>query len=191
MRSFVDGALKKTVHASVLLDRGLDLLLCLNPLVPFHATRHASAAHAAAPPPIPHLADAGLPAMLSQSFRSLIHSRLELGMKGYERSHPTCDILRFEPDQGDAEMFHAGTFSYGRRRRLADHAFQQTRRMLRERAATLAPILARHGLHLDVERLHAPRQLIAGLPATAPAEPLVERAHQALDRLQHWLEAQP
>mgnify|MGYP001143691941 CR=1 FL=1 len=42
-RTCVDGALKKTLHATVLLDEGLDLLICLNPLVPFdatHATRH-------------------------------------------------------------------------------------------------------------------------------------------------------
>ena len=43
-RWFVDGALKKTLHASVLLDMGLDLLFCLNPLVPFNAT-HARQQH--------------------------------------------------------------------------------------------------------------------------------------------------
>ncbi len=45
-RTCVDGALKKTLHATVLLDAGLDLLICLNPLVPFdatHATRHKRA----------------------------------------------------------------------------------------------------------------------------------------------------
>jgi NTE family protein len=34
-RWYVDGALKKTLHATVLLDMQLDLVLCLNPLVPF------------------------------------------------------------------------------------------------------------------------------------------------------------
>ena len=36
---FIDGALKKTMHAGVALDEGLDLMFCLNPLVPFDATR--------------------------------------------------------------------------------------------------------------------------------------------------------
>jgi poly(hydroxyalkanoate) granule-associated protein len=35
---YVDGALKKTLHASVAMDQGVDLMLCLNPLVPFDAT---------------------------------------------------------------------------------------------------------------------------------------------------------
>ena len=102
-RFYVDGALKKTLHASVLLDEGLDLLLCLNPLVPFdatHAPRHRVLS--SGEPRIPRLVDGGLPVVLSQTFRTLIHSRLELGMKGYERSHPDTDILLFEPDQRDA-----------------------------------------------------------------------------------------
>ena len=177
-RDYVDGALKKTVHASVLLDQGLDLLFCLNPLVPFDASRDGASSYPPEGQGIPRLDAAGLPTLLSQTFRSLIHSRLELGMKGYERSHPDCDIVLFEPDHGDAEMFHAGTFSYAMRRRLANHAFQQTRRMLRERQASLAPRLARHGLALREEWLHEPHQLIPLGPRPTPAEALVGRTHQ-------------
>ena len=61
---------------------------------------------------IPELVDGGLPVVLSQTFRSLIHSRLELGMKGYERSHPKTTIVLFEPDHRDAELFLANTFGY-------------------------------------------------------------------------------
>src|SRR4029077_12653843 len=35
---YVDGALNKTLHASVALDQGVGLLLCVNPLVPFDAS---------------------------------------------------------------------------------------------------------------------------------------------------------
>ena len=38
---YVDGALNKTLHASVALDEGVGLLLCVNPLVPFDASRAA------------------------------------------------------------------------------------------------------------------------------------------------------
>ena len=151
---YVDGALKKTLHASVLLDEGLDLLICLNPLVPFDASptnRHRVMAQGHER--IPKLVEGGLPVVLSQTFRTLIHSRLELGMKGYDTSHPHTDVVLFEPDHRDPEMFLANTFSYSQRRRLAEHAFQQTRGMLRERAADLGPRLARHGLVLDGERL--------------------------------------
>jgi predicted acylesterase/phospholipase RssA len=149
-RTCVDGALKKTLHASVLLDEGLDLLICLNPLVPFDATR--APRHkvlSSGEERIPRIADGGLPVVLSQTFRSLIHSRLELGMKGYEQTHPHTDIVLFEPDHRDAELFLANTFSVARRRALAEHAYQRTREMIRSRRTTLAAQLVRHGVVID------------------------------------------
>ena len=169
-RHFVDGALKKTLHASVLLDEGIDLLICLNPLVPFEATpdrRSASPAdggsdggagstraprHAplsSTDERIPRLVDGGLPVVLSQTFRSLIHSRLELGMRGYRASHPGVDIVLFEPDPRDTRLFLANTFGISQRHALAEHAYQCTRKALRARRAALAAQLAPHGVSLD------------------------------------------
>ena len=85
-------------------------------------------------PADPRLVDGGLPVVLSQTFRTLIHSRLELGLKGYETSHPGTDIVLFEPDHRDPEMFIANLFGYAQRRAMAEHAYQQTREDLRERA---------------------------------------------------------
>lgn len=150
-RWYVDGALKKTLHARVLLDLGLDLMLCLNPMVPFDASagRSTHRVLGGASERIPHLVDGGLPLVLSQTFRSLIHSRLELGLKGYETSHPGTDIVLFEPDHRDPEMFLANTFGYSQRRVLAEHAYQHTRADLRSRRSELRTTLARHGLALD------------------------------------------
>lgn len=148
-RWYVDGALKKTLHARVLLDMGLDLVLCLNPLVPFDATHAQSHRLLGADERIPRLVDGGLPVVMSQTFRTLIHSRLELGMKGYESSHPHTDIVLLEPDHRDPAMFLANTFGYGQRRRLAEHAYQRTRAELRSRRGVLGATLARHGLALD------------------------------------------
>jgi NTE family protein len=185
-RHYVDGALKKTLHASVLLDEGLDLLICLNPLVPYdatHAPRHRVLSLGQSK--IPRLVDGGLPAVLSQTFRTLIHSRLELGMKGYERSHPGTDILLFEPDQRDAEMFFANTFGYSRRRWLAEHAYQRTREQLRSRRTAMSARLARHGLALDDAVLDdANRHLLRRPPRDrGPKRP----AAQALRRLEEVL----
>jgi NTE family protein len=160
---YVDGALKKTMHASIALDGGVDLMLCLNPLVPFNSTEPevAKVMQRAVPREqrsIPRIADGGLPAVLSQTFRSMIHSRMELGMKHYERAYPDTDIILVEPDQRDPELYLANTFSYGRRRQLAEHAYQQTRSMLRSRRTTLAAKLRRHGVRLSSEVLDDPRR---------------------------------
>ena len=166
---YVDGALKKTLHATVALEEGVDLLLCLNPLVPFDATHaipsvmqrglHLSKQR------IPSIVDGGLPGVLSQTFRSMIHSRMELGMKHYERTYPNTDIILIEPDHRDPELYLANTFSYSQRRAIAEHAYQQTRHMLRSRKTTLSATLGKHGITINSAVLDDPKRHLVQPPA--------------------------
>lgn len=182
---YVDGALKKTLHASVALDQGVDLMLCLNPLVPFDATVPQSPkvmqrGLARELRKIPKIVDGGLPAVLSQTFRSMIHSRMELGMKNYERTYPDTDIILIEPDHRDPELYLANTFGYSQRRHLAEHAFQQTRQMLRSRKTLLSVKLARHGIHVNHRALDNPTSHLCA-PPRAPTE--IGRAIASLEEM--------
>jgi NTE family protein len=182
---YVDGALKKTMHASVALDEGVDLMLCLNPLVPFDATapRVAKVMRRGLSPEkhhIPRMVDGGLPAVLSQTFRSMIHSRMLLGLKQYERLYPKSDIILIEPDHRDPELYLANTFSYAQRRHLAEHAYQQTRQMLRSRKTGLSAILWRHGITLHHEALDDPQRHLSK-PTKAPTQ--VGRAIASLQEI--------
>lgn len=181
-RHYVDGALKKTLHASVALDEGVDLLLCLNPLVPYHASPEAT--HEGR---IPALVKGGLPVVMSQTFRSMIHSRLELGFKQYERTYPHTDIVLLEPDQRDAELFFANTFSYRQRREMAEHAYQQTRALLKLRAGRLAPQLARHGIAIDHAALADPQRRLIDTRIKPADSAVAARLHRVLDELQRRL----
>jgi len=168
----------------VLLDEGLDLLICLNPLVPFDAThsrRHKVLGSGEAR--IPRLIDGGLPVVLSQTFRSLIHSRLELGLKGYATTHPDTDIVLFEPDHRDPEMFLANTFSLSTRRLLAEHAYQRTRELLRSRRSSFAAQFARHGLSINDAVLDDPSRRLVGRLRRLPGT----RSSRALKRLDEVL----
>jgi NTE family protein len=165
----------------------------VNPLVPFdasHARRHRVLRGAETA--IPRIVAGGLPVVLSQTFRSLIHSRLELGIKGYEASHPGTDILLFEPDHRDPQLFTANTFEYSQRRVLAEHAYQRTRADLRSRRSVLTATLARHGLALDDAVLDDTRRTLLGrrraAPATAAAH-AVRRLEEVLDDLDRALAA--
>lgn len=183
---FVDGALIKTMHASIALDEGVDLMLCLNPLVPFDASEPASNTDAltpwAAPEPIPRIVDGGLPAVLSQTFRSLIHSRLLLGLKAYEHTYPNTDIVLIEPNHRDPELYLANTFSYSQRRHLAEHAYQQTRQMLRSRQTGLSTKLGYHGITLNHAALDDTRRHLC-----PPLRPHT-RVGQSLTKLHNILE---
>lgn len=184
---YVDGALKKTMHASVAMDGGIDLMLCLNPLVPFNSTAPGDEPVMRRGLPrekraIPRIVDGGLPAVLSQTFRSMIHSRMELGMKHYERAYPGTDIVLVEPDHRDPELYLANTFSYGQRRQLAEHAYQQTRRFLRTRRAALSAKLGRHGIVIDHAVLDDPKRHLVS-PRKVPT-----RIGRAIVSLQETIE---
>jgi len=187
-RHFVDGALIKTMHASIALDEGLDLLLCLNPLVPFDASAPLRASDQpmpwAAPEPIPRIVAGGLPSVLSQTFRSLIHSRLVLGLKTYEQTYPNTDIVLIEPNHRDPELYLANTFSYSQRRHLAEHAYQQTRQMLRASQSKLSAKLSYHGITLNHAMLDDPRRHLCPPkhPPTRIGQSLT-RLHNLMDNL--------
>lgn len=188
---YVDGALKKTMHASVALEQGVDLMLCLNPLVPFDATapQVAKVMRRGLPAEkhhIPRIVDGGLPAVLSQTFRSLIHSRMVLGMRQYEHSYPNTDIILIEPDHRDPEMYLANTFSYSQRRHLAEHAYQQTRQLLRSRKTGLSAKLWRHGITLHHEALDdAKRHLSVPVAASTQIGQSIAKLQEIMDDLGH------
>ena len=186
---FVDGALKKTLHASVALDEGMDLVICLNPLVPFDALNARPAVMQRGLPKerqrIPRISDGGLPAVLSQTFRSMIHSRLEMGMKAYERQYPQTDIVLIEPDQRDPEMYLANTFSYSQRASLAEHAYQQTRYLLRTRRSSLTAKFEKHGISVNEEILSDPkRHLVIPAPKATSVGKAVQRLEETLEDLE-------
>ena len=100
-------------------------MLCLNPLVPFDASpHHRTRDHEHH---LDKLVDGGLPVVLAQTYRSIIHSRLGAGMERYKSVYPNTDIVLFEP-KADADMFFTNLFSYSSRRRLCEHAYQKRAR---------------------------------------------------------------
>ena len=143
-RQCVDGVLLKTVHASVALEHGAELLFCINPIVPVDA----AAAGREGRLPTDVIVQAGLPAVLSQTFRTLIHSRLRVGFARYAARFPGADVVLLEPDAEEYELFFANVFSFRSRRHICRSGYEATRRTLRQRYGELAPVLASHGYTL-------------------------------------------
>jgi predicted acylesterase/phospholipase RssA len=181
-RHFVDGALRRTMHASVLLERGIDLLIGINPLVPFNSggTQDGDG--------IEHrLAEGGLPAVLSQTFRTLLQSRMQVGLARYTQQYPDVDQLVFEPNAGDGELFFANAFGFAARRRVCELAYRNTLADLRVRRDTLRPMLAARGITLRDEVLDDERRTLVGGLSTPPprSTETTARLRRALDDAEH------
>ena len=182
-RHFVDGALRRTMHASVALDHGVDLLIGLNPLVPFDA----DAAHAGGSRKT-NLVDGGLPVVLSQTFRTLLQSRAQIGIARYAKQFPETDQLFLEPNSNDRRTFFTNVFSFSSRVAVCQHAYRATLDDLRNRRTELAPVLARHGLRLRDEVIdHPHRTLMHGMRALPHPTDTTARLRRALDDVESAL----
>lgn len=178
---FVDGALRRTMHASVVLDHGIDLMIGINPFVPFNAKNAKSQ-----PDGMKKLAQGGLPVVLSQTFRTLLQSRMQVGLAKYAQQYPEVDQMVFEPNDDDGEMFFTNVFSFDSRQRVCEHAYQSTLCDLRRRKTELAPILAKHGLKLRDEILNTETSSIMhGLNKPVRQTETTARLRRALDDIEY------
>lgn len=174
---YVDGALRRTLHASTALREGVDLLIGVNPLVPFDADAGNGR-------PASRMVHGGLPLVLSQTFRALIQSRMQIGISKYASEYPAASIMLVEPNRDDEPMFFTNIFSYSSRSRLADHAYRTTRAELLARADELDAFLAPYGLSADREALGADHSLAESLDQDPPyLAPLGNHLARTLERL--------
>jgi len=185
-RHIVDGALRRTMHASVVLDRDVDLMLGINPLVPFNPGSDGEAqSHRFSDR---RIAEGGLPGVLSQTLRTMLQSRMQVGLARYAQQYPDIDQLVFEPNAADRELFYTNVFSFAARRRISQLAYRNTLADLRNRRAVLEPVLARHGIRLREDVIaDRPRSILAHLPASGRNTEATAMLGRALDDIEHSL----
>jgi NTE family protein len=196
-RHYVDGALLKTMHASVALEAGSDLVLCLNPLVPVDTAQAVARGVMRSD----KLMDRGLPTVLAQALRTMVRSRLKAGMAMYDKTFPHADVVLLEPNRDDYAMFFTNVFSFSSRRKTCEHAYQSTRQNLLARYDELAPIFERHGAVLRRDILADTRLGLwsgVGLPEEDPRwRPTTElglatsQLDGLLNRLETFVETEP
>ena len=187
-RHFVDGALRRTMHASVVLDRDVDLMLGINPLVPFNPGNDADAEAESHRFSDRRIAEGGLPGVLSQTLRTMLQSRMQVGLARYAQQYPDIDQLVFEPNAADRELFYTNVFSFAARRRISQLAYRNTLADLRNRHEALEPVLARHGIKLREDVIaDRPRSILAHLPPSGRSTEATAILGRALDDIEYSL----
>jgi predicted acylesterase/phospholipase RssA len=188
-RHFVDGALRRTMHASVVLDRDVDLMLGINPLTPFNPGNDSDQVAGAHRFSDRRIAEGGLPGVLSQTLRTMLQSRMQVGLARYAQQYPDIDQLVFEPNAADRELFYTNVFSFAARRRISQLAYRNTLADLRKRREVLEPLLARHGISLREDVIaDRPRSILAHLPPSVRSTETTAILDRALDDIEHLLQ---
>lgn len=179
---YVDGALRRTMNASAALKEGVHLLFAVNPIVPFSRSGQIDDKG---------LVEGGLPLVLSQTFRSVVQSRLKTGLAKYKDDYPEADIILVEPDQNDEMMFKSNLFSYSQRAKLCEYAYQHTRQQLIKRKEDITKVLERHGLEFDNLKLKdKSRDIESFISNKTTQSSWSDQINNSLDSLERQIKAQ-
>ena len=174
-RDYVDGGVKKTAHINLAIQNGADLVICINPIVPFLNDT-------AGGPLRGHLSNHGITWVLDQVMRIMLHGRMLYGLERYRRENPQVDILLIEPTRDDLRMFGYNIMRFGARRIVAEHGYRTALEYFRRNEARCRRLFARHGIAMADPR-RAP-----DLPPRHPHRSGLARAlHASLDRLESRL----
>lgn len=182
-RHYVDGVLLKTVHASTILEHGVDLVLTVNPIVPVDTSESVEKGFMRRG----KLIDRGMPTVLSQTFRTMIHSRMNVGFKAYKDRYTDKDVVLFEPDRKDYKMFFTNIFSFSARKTVAEHAYRNTLENIRNRTDELEPIFEKYGLGLRHDVIRHPYPNLwryLGMPEPGPKPVVAAKLGDALAQLE-------
>jgi predicted acylesterase/phospholipase RssA len=170
-RDYVDGGVKKTAHINLAIQRGADLVICINPIVPI--------LNAGPKAPLRgHLSNKGVSFVLDQVLRIMLHGRMVYGLERYESEHPEVDILLIEPTRDDMRMFGYNIMRMSARKVVAEDGYRSVVQGFRRDLRRHGRILKRHGIRV------ADPSLLPEHPARHPhRSPLARSLASSLDLL--------
>lgn len=138
-RDYVDGGVKKTAHINLAIEKGADLIICLNPIVPLLNDL-------AGGPLRGHLSNRGPTWVLDQVLRITLHGRMVYGLERYAAEHPEVDIVVVEPTRDDMRMFSYNIMRYSARHIVAQHGYRSAKRQFSEREDEYRELFSRYGI---------------------------------------------
>ena len=144
---YVDGGLRGAASLDVAIEHGANLVICINPLVPFDNRCQDSIPFLG--PDGGNLSQKGVQGIASQITRITSHSSLHYHVKQLRRQHPDVDIILIEPRSDDYAMQFHNIMRYSTRLTVARHGFESVTVDLAEDYAEYKSILARHGIPLS------------------------------------------
>jgi NTE family protein len=151
-RDYVDGAVGKVGHLDVVLKRGAELLVVVNPMIPVN---NQGGELPSALLGVHRMREKGLLAVFDQARRMNVRTKLYQELRRYRLQYPDATILVIEPQENDADMMLANPMNFGVRRRLLRYGYDSAARLLEARHGEFAEACARHRIRTDPARLSA------------------------------------
>lgn len=147
---YVDGGVRNTANIDVAVEKGADLVICYNPFRPFLNRIDDDVADASYFANGRYLSDRGLKVVLNQVFRTMLHSRLKIGMQRYLADDRfQGDIVLLEPREQDANFFALNPLAFWRREQAVAHGFESVRSTIEHNFDQLSEVFGAYGLEMS------------------------------------------
>jgi len=158
---YIDGGLRGNASLDVAIEKGANMVVCINPMVPFDNSDHMS---------IPdinddetgYISDKGFNFIANQVTRIMTHSTIRYHIKQLRRSHPEVDIILIEPQPDDYQMFFYNPMRYSARLSIARHGFESITFGMASEYQSYKETLSRHDIKItrrfvirELERMEA------------------------------------
>lgn len=169
---YVDGGVRRTANLDVAIEHGADLVICYNPFRPFsnRPKRRFNRETKTYEYEGPRMADGGLLSILNQVFRTLLHSRLQYGLRQYQEDpNFKGDIIVIEPKETDVHFFQMNALAYWQRFQAAQLGYESVTESIQRNYEVIRAILARYGLTMTRKHVSNNIQRMSQSAGTAAA----------------------
>lgn len=153
---YVDGGIRRTANIDVAIEHGADLIICYNPFRPFsnRLRRHFDEKRKIYKIDGQPMADRGMLTVLNQVARTLLHSRLQYGLRQYQEDPNFCgDIIVIEPKETDLHFFQMSAMAFWHRLQAAQHGYFSVTDSLDHNYDLIKQILERYGILMTRKKI--------------------------------------
>jgi hypothetical protein len=146
---YVDGGVRRTANIDVAIEHNADLVICYNPFRPFSnrvVHKYVPEEGKFVSEGVP-LADQGVITILNQVFRTLLHSRLQYGLRQYQDDpNFTGDIIVIEPTETDTHFFAMNPLAFWDGPKAGRHGYVSVTHSIDTHYDVMKQILQSYGI---------------------------------------------
>src|SRR5262249_35444518 len=146
---YVDGGVRRTANIDVAIEHGADLVICYNPFRPFSNRVRRVVKNGQYQVEGQLMAERGILTVINQVFRTLLHSRLQYGLRQYQ-DDPNFrgDIVVIEPKENDLHFFQLNALAYWQRIRAGQYGYVSVTESIQQNYDLIKHILESYGISM-------------------------------------------
>ena len=148
----VDGGVGGVAHVDLPIERGSQLLMVFNPIIPIRNEQGVVciptfSGHCA------RIREKGITFVVDQTQRLSSRIKLQLGLEQIRVQYPETQIFLIEPPPRDSILFMENILNYGSRVAVLNYGYRSTARQFRARYESFRQAFAAYGVGVSLEGL--------------------------------------